>query len=122
MGDLGVGSDPALIARTKQADLILAIGTRLGEAVSQGYTLLKMAGGTPIVQVHPDGSEIGRVFRPALGITADLNAFAAACASLAPPAAPAWRGWTASSARSARPAVPCPIIPVRLISRRSCTT
>ena len=36
VGDLGVGSDPALVAKTKWADLILAIGTRLGEATSQG--------------------------------------------------------------------------------------
>ena len=68
----------------KEADLILAIGTRLGDAVTQGYTLLDMAGGAPIVQVHPDGGEIGRVFRPALGIVSDLNAFALAAAALEP--------------------------------------
>ena len=67
-GDLGVGSDPGLIGKVKEADLILAIGSRLGDAVTQGYTLLDMAGSVPIVQVHPDGGEIGRVFRPALGI------------------------------------------------------
>ena len=39
VGDLGVGPDPALVARVREADLILAVGTRLGEAVSQGYTL-----------------------------------------------------------------------------------
>ena len=67
-GDLGVGSDPGLVGKVKEADLILAIGSRLGDAVTQGYTLLDMAGSVPIIQVHPDGSEIGRVFRPALGI------------------------------------------------------
>ena len=55
---------------------LLAIGTRLGEAVTQGYTLFDPAGGAPIVHVYPDPAEIGRVFRPALGIAADLNAFA----------------------------------------------
>jgi len=93
VGDLGVGSDPALIAAAKESDLILAIGTRLGEAVTQGYTLFDMAGGKPIVHVHPDAGELGRVFRPTLGITADLNAFAQACASLSPDATP-WSGWT----------------------------
>ena len=93
VGDLGVGADPALVARAREADLILAIGTRLGEPVSQGYTLFEAAGQTPIVHVHPDAGEIGRVFRPALGIVADLDAFAAAAAALAP-VKPAWSAWT----------------------------
>jgi acetolactate synthase-1/2/3 large subunit len=92
-GDLGVGSDPALVARARDADLILAIGTRLGEPVSQGYSLFENAGDTPIVHVYPDAAEIGRVFRPALGIVSDLNVFAAAVAKLTPRRI-AWRGWT----------------------------
>ena len=106
-GDLGVGSDPALVARAKESDLILAIGSRLGEATTQGYTLFDHAGGTPIVQVHPDAAEIGRVFRPALGITADLNAFARAAAALPRPGRP-WSAWTRSlrALRTAGQAVP----------------
>ncbi|MDE2516101.1 MAG: thiamine pyrophosphate-binding protein [Rhodospirillales bacterium] len=92
-GDVGIGSDPSLLAKVREADLILAIGSRLGDAVTQGYTLLEMTGGTPIVQVLPDGAEIGRVFRPALGIVADLNAFAIAAAAL-DPVRVAWAGWT----------------------------
>ena len=93
VGDLGVGSDPALVSRAKQADLILAFGTRLGEPVSQGYTLFSHAGGVPIVHVYPEAGEIGRVFRPALGIAADLNVFAAALGGLAPVAV-GWGAWT----------------------------
>ena len=106
-GDLGVGSDPSLVAKAKEADLILAIGTRLGEAVTQGYTLLEMAGGTPLVHVHPEGSEIGRVFRPTLGIVSDLNAFARAAAALEP-VEPVWSHWTADlrSIREAGRSVP----------------
>ena len=95
VGDLGVGSDPALVAAAKEADLILAIGTRLGEAVTQGYTLFGAAGATPIVHVYPDPAEIGRVFRPALGIAADLNAFALAAAKL-PAGEARWGQWTRS--------------------------
>ncbi|MFN9096032.1 MAG: thiamine pyrophosphate-dependent enzyme [Alphaproteobacteria bacterium] len=94
VGDLGVGADPGLVAHAKDADLIIAIGSRLGETFSQGYTLLDMAGATPIVHVYPEQSEIGRVYRPALGITADLNAFAAAVKAAAPIKKPAWAGWT----------------------------
>jgi acetolactate synthase-1/2/3 large subunit len=94
VGDLGVGADPGLVAHAKDADLIIAIGSRLGETFSQGYTLLDMAGATPIVHVYPEQSEIGRVYRPALGITADLNAFAAAAKAATPIKKPSWAGWT----------------------------
>ncbi|MFT8244526.1 thiamine pyrophosphate-dependent enzyme [Roseomonas sp. BN140053] len=93
VGDLGVGAEAGLVGKVREADLILAIGTRLGEAVSQGYTLFDAAGGTPIIQVHPDQSELGRVFRPALGITADLNAFAATLRGRSVAERP-WSGWT----------------------------
>jgi len=92
-GDLGVGSDPALVAKAKEADLILAFGTRLGEPVTQGYTLFDFAGTTPIVHVYPEQAEIGRVFRPALGIVSDLTAFAAELCKL-PPGSVHWREWT----------------------------
>jgi acetolactate synthase-1/2/3 large subunit len=106
-GDLGVGSDPGLVGKVKEADLILAIGSRLGDVVTQGYTLLDMAGSVPIIQVHPDGSEIGRVFRPALGIVSDLNAFAHAVAALEPVQVN-WTRWTEDlrSLREAQRAVP----------------
>jgi acetolactate synthase I/II/III large subunit len=106
-GDLGVGSDPGLIRKIGEADLILALGSRLGDAVTQGYTLLDMAGAVPIVQVLPEGAEIGRVFRPALGIVADLNAFAHAIAALEP-VTPSWAAWTRElrSLREAQRAVP----------------
>ncbi len=106
-GDLGVGSDPGLIGKLKEADLILAIGSRLGDAVTQGYTLLDMAGSVPIVQVLPDGAEIGRVFRTTLGIVSDLNTFAIAAAGLEP-VTPVWAQWTHElrSLREAQRAVP----------------
>ena len=112
VGDLGVGSDPALVARARDADLVLAIGTRLGEATTQGYTLFKSggvdtAGATAIVHVYPEASEIGRVFRPALGIVSELNAFARAAAAL-PKVAGSWGGWTRElrELRDAAQAVP----------------
>jgi acetolactate synthase I/II/III large subunit len=83
VGDLGVGSDPALVAKAKESDLVLALGTRLSEAATQGYTLFDPSA-TPIVHVYPEAEEIGRVFRPALGIAADLEAFALELAKLEP--------------------------------------
>ncbi|MEI7710372.1 MAG: thiamine pyrophosphate-dependent enzyme [Rhodospirillales bacterium] len=108
IGDVGVGSDPGLLGKMKEADLIVAIGSRLGDAVTQGYTLLDMAGATPIIQILPDGAEIGRVFRPTLGIVSDLNTFAIAAAALDPIAKPSWTAWTKDlrSLREAQRAVP----------------
>ncbi len=94
VGDLGVGADAGLVAKAKEADLILAIGTRIGEPVSQGYTLLDMAGATPIIHVYPDQAEIGRVYRPALGIVSELNAFAAAAKAAGAVKKPVWSAWT----------------------------
>jgi acetolactate synthase-1/2/3 large subunit len=92
-GDLGVGSDPALVGKAREADLILAFGTRLGEPVSQGYTLFDFGAAVPIVHVYPEAGEIGRVFRPALGIASDLEAFALELSKL-PPVPVRWQEWT----------------------------
>jgi acetolactate synthase-1/2/3 large subunit len=106
-GDLGVGADAGLVALAKEADLILAIGTRMGEPVSQGYTLLDMAGRVPLVHVHPEQGEIGRVYRPALGITSDVNGFARAIRGERV-ASPGWADWRrrARAAREAQAAAP----------------
>lgn len=113
-GDLGVGADPGLVARAREADLVLAIGTRLGEAVTQGFALFDQTGAN-IVHVHPDQAEIGRVFRPALGIVSDLGAFAAGVAARPVPPGPApWAGWTRAlraerEAQAVSPGYPGPL-------------
>jgi acetolactate synthase-1/2/3 large subunit len=47
-----------------------------------------------VVHVYPEQSEIGRLYRPALGIVSDLNAFALAAKATPPVANPPWSGWT----------------------------
>ncbi|HEV7267436.1 MAG TPA: thiamine pyrophosphate-dependent enzyme [Falsiroseomonas sp.] len=107
-GDLGVGADAGLVQKARESDLLLALGTRIGEPVSQGYTLFDLAGSQPIVHVYPEQAEIGRVHRVALGITADLNAFALAAAATKRVAAPRWSGWRAAvrAAREKQAAAP----------------
>lgn len=92
-GDLGIGPNPKLLARVKAADLLVLIGGRLSEMQSQGYTLLDIP--TPqmtFVHVHPGVEELGRVYRPHLGINATPAAFATAAAELHPPADLRWEG------------------------------
>jgi acetolactate synthase-1/2/3 large subunit len=92
-GDLGIGPNPKLLARVKEADLLVLVGGRLSEMQTQGYTLLDIpAPQMTFVHVHPDAGELGRVYRPRLGINATPAAFAIAVAELDPPAAPRWAG------------------------------
>jgi acetolactate synthase I/II/III large subunit len=68
-----------------EADLLLAIGGRLGEIPTNGYTLVRPPVPTQrLVHVHPDPDELGAVYQPELGIVSGLEAFAAAARALAP--------------------------------------
>ncbi|MHA1547814.1 MAG: thiamine pyrophosphate-binding protein [Alphaproteobacteria bacterium] len=90
-GDLGIGADPLLVERIQRADLLIAIGARLGDIPSQGYTLLPVPGpGTSLVHVFPDADEIGRVYAPAQGIVATPAGFAEALDGLAAPQYVPW--------------------------------
>ncbi|MBL8658485.1 MAG: thiamine pyrophosphate-binding protein [Rhodospirillales bacterium] len=104
IGELGIGASPALVSRVGTADLLIAVGTRLGEIASQGYTLLPMVrgegdDGPDLVHVHPDAAEPGRVFPTALAITAGPATFAAAAKRLASTNAERRRDW-ANAARA----------------------
>jgi acetolactate synthase-1/2/3 large subunit len=92
IGELGLGANPALVQRVREADLLLAVGSRLGEATTQGYTLPRR--GTPaLIHIHPSGPELGRVFPTMLAIHADVASFAAAARRLAPTGTERRRGW-----------------------------
>jgi len=78
-GELGIGPNPALLARIKEADLLLMVGGRLSEMPAQSYGLLGIPDpGLPLVHVHPDAAELGRVYQPALAIEATPDTFSAA--------------------------------------------
>jgi len=82
-GHLTLGADPNLTGRLKSADVVVAIGSRLGENTTAGYTLL-----TPpvsqqtLIHVYPDPNELGRVYQPALAIACGLADFAIAVAGV----------------------------------------
>src|SRR5204862_2834466 len=94
VGDLGTGASPALVARVQEADLLLAVGARIGEITSQSYSLLGIPEpGKVLIHVHPAAEELGRVFRPSLAIQSGMPEFAAAAAALSPVAAGRWSRW-----------------------------
>lgn len=77
-GNLGYGPNPKLVARIKQADLILAVGARLGEATTDGYTLITPDHpGQVLVHVHPDPDEFNHVYHVDVPICCLVDHFAA---------------------------------------------
>jgi acetolactate synthase-1/2/3 large subunit len=99
VGDVGLGVNPRLARRIGEADLLVAIGPRLTEIETQGYTLLRPpVPEQALVHVHPDPHEIGRVYQPRLGVLSGVQSFAAAADAMARVSGERWAGW----AREAR--------------------
>lgn len=89
VGDLGIAANPDVVGRVRDADLLLVIGARLGDMTTQGYTApTPPRAAQKLVHVHPDGGELGRVFRPDLPIQAHAELFVTALAGLSSMAAP----------------------------------
>ncbi|MBX7248820.1 MAG: thiamine pyrophosphate-binding protein [Caulobacteraceae bacterium] len=96
-GDLGLGPNPKLLARVKDADLLLVIGARMGENPTQGYTLLTPEGtARAMIHIHPGPEELGRVWPTQASAVADVSPAALAISGLGPERR--WTDW----ARAAR--------------------
>lgn len=84
-GDLGLGCNPELMKRAREADLLIALGARLGENPTQGYTLFtRDHTARTLVHIHPGAEELGRVWTPLISATADNSLAAHALATLEP--------------------------------------
>ncbi len=82
-GDVGIGINPKLAARIKSADLVIALGPRLGEMTTGGYTLIEpLAHTQTLVHIHAGAEELGRVYQADLMINATMAAMAHALAGL----------------------------------------
>jgi acetolactate synthase-1/2/3 large subunit len=94
-GDIGTSGPPALIQRFKDADVVLVVGARLGEMTTQGYSTLESPEPRQtLIHVHPDADELGRVYRPTLGLVSSGDGFFAAAEAMQPLDSGAWRAWT----------------------------
>src|SRR2546427_12087076 len=99
-GDVGIGINPKLAQRVKEADVLLVIGARLGEMTTSGYTLLEApVPQQTLVHVHAGAEELGRVYRPALAINSGYAQFAQAIEKLSF-SKPEWRKETESLRQS----------------------
>jgi acetolactate synthase I/II/III large subunit len=82
-GDVGIGINPKLAQRIKEADVLLVIGARLGEMTTSAYSLVEapMPQQT-LIHVHSGAEELGRVYRPALAINSGMTQFVEAIEKL----------------------------------------
>src|SRR5204862_7537565 len=73
VGDVGIGINPKLARRVREADLALVFGPRLGEMTTGGYTLFEVpVPRQTLVHAHPGAEELGRVYAPDLPINAGM--------------------------------------------------
>lgn len=101
VGDLSVGMNPALAKMLTEADCLLVLGARLGDIMTNGYTLLDPAAhGTRILHVHSDPDEPGHIYMPDIAVAADSASMVAQLTSLSSPTKPVWQNWR-SDARAA---------------------
>ncbi len=84
-GDIAIGPNPKLVQRIRGSDLIVAIGTRLSEMTTQGYSLLGVPRPEqPLVHIHNDPAELGRVYQPDLAMVSGMGELARALAGMPP--------------------------------------
>jgi acetolactate synthase-1/2/3 large subunit len=93
-GDVGIGINPRLAQRIREADLVLAVGVRLGEMTTGGYTLLEAPSPRQaLVHLHPGAEELGRVYQPTLALQCSMAAVGRALEAIVPAGPrPAQRG------------------------------
>jgi len=93
-GDVGIGINPALAQRIRDSDLIVAIGPRLGEMTTGGYTLIEAPRPRQkLIHIHASAEELNRVYQPDLAMCATMDAAACALETLTAPATLPWTAW-----------------------------
>jgi acetolactate synthase I/II/III large subunit len=115
-GDVGIGINPRLAERIRDADLVLAIGVRLGEMTTGGYTLLQAPRPLQkLVHLHAGPEELGRVYAADLMLQSSLANAGKALETLAAPTTVPWSAWTeAAHADYLANQVAAPVAPMDL--------
>ncbi len=98
VGDVGIGVNPRLAARVRDADVLLVVGERLGEMTTSGYSLLEVPSPRQaLIHVHPGIEELGRVYQPAIAVNATPREFLDALCADTAFARAEWRTATAAA-------------------------
>lgn len=96
-GDIGIGINPKLAQTIRDSDLVIAIGARLGEMTTSGYSLLSVPQPAQrLVHIHPCAEELHRVYRADIAICTTADAAAQSLQDMAAPSEVRWGDWTRS--------------------------
>jgi acetolactate synthase-1/2/3 large subunit len=94
-GDVGIGINPKLAERVKACDLLIAVGARMDEMTTNGYSLIEAPRPkSKFIHVHPGAEVLGRVYEAELFIHSGMPEFAQAARKLQPVDSSAWKDWT----------------------------
>ena len=97
-GDVGIGLNPKLAQRIKESDLIIAIGPRLGEMTTGGYTLMEAPRSQQkLIHIHSSAEELNRVFQADLAMLSTMNAAARSLEVLSAPVSVVWESWSSQA-------------------------
>ena len=100
VGEVGGDPDPGLAKRVGEADLIIAVGTRLNSSTTQNFVLIEAPRPKQsLVHVHPDAAVLGRVHETDLAIHAGIAEFVAAALEMEPVDGGRWRDSTVAARR-----------------------
>ncbi len=97
-GDVGIGINPALAKRVKESDLLIVLGSRLGEMTTSGYSLIDIPNPRQkLIHAYAGSDELGRVYRPDIAINASMPSLVAKLNRLPAPNDMRWAEWTAGA-------------------------
>jgi acetolactate synthase I/II/III large subunit len=97
-GHLSLGLPPFLQQRVKAADLIIALGSRLGDVTTMTYSVLKPPRiPARLVHIHPDPDELNRVYQADVPVLAAPSAAAERLTQIPAVDSSRWRDWTNSA-------------------------
>ena len=93
-GDLGTSGPTTLPGRVREADLVIVVGSRLSEMVTQAYSIMAVPRPAQhLVHIHSDPDEIGKVYAPDLAIVGSVASFVAAASRLQWDLSRRWEAW-----------------------------
>lgn len=95
VGDLGFAASAPLLSALKDADLLLVVGSRMGEVSTGGYAALEIpVPRQTLIHIHQGIEELGRVYQPVLAINSSMSTFAKSASKLPAAAARKNNEWT----------------------------
>ena len=98
VGDMGIGANPKLVQRMQDADVLLVLGSRLGEMTTGGYGRINVpVPKQTLIHMHQGAEELGRVYQPNLAINATPKTIAPALAAMKLEGTDKWSARTAEA-------------------------